>query len=71
MSIDSSLKVKSGLLRQRNVLKRAERIEKLRKAQRWNDGDAVLGLPKVRTQWKQKSRKKKKEEKKEEETAEE
>ncbi len=58
MSIDNSLKVKSGLLRQRNVLTRAERLDKLRKAQRWNDGDAVLGLPKVRTQWKQKSRKK-------------
>ncbi len=60
MSIDRSLKVKGSLLRTRSVLTRAERIEKLRKSQRWSEGDAVLGLPKVRTKWKQKTKKKKK-----------
>lgn len=58
MSIDPSLKVKSGQLSQRSVLTRAERLEKLKKARKWNDGDAVLGLPKVRTVFKQKGKKK-------------
>lgn len=58
MSIDASLKVKSGQLSARNVLTRAERIEKLKKARKWNDGDAVMGLPKVRTVFKQKGKKK-------------
>ncbi len=31
----------------RNVLSRAERIEKLKEEERWDEGDAVLGLPKV------------------------
>ena len=58
MSIDPSLKVKSGQLSQRSVLTRAERLEKLKKARKWNDGDAVFGLPKVRTVFKQKGKKK-------------
>jgi small basic protein (TIGR04137 family) len=47
MSIDRSLKVKGALSRHRNVLSRAERIEKLKEEDRWSQGDAVLGLPKV------------------------
>ena len=58
MSIDPSLKVRSGSLQQRSVLSRAERIERLKKARRWKDGDMVLGLPKVRTVFKQKGKKK-------------
>jgi small basic protein (TIGR04137 family) len=58
VSIDASLKVKSGQLRARNVLTRGERIERLKKARKWTDGDAVLGLPKVRTVFKQKGKKK-------------
>jgi small basic protein (TIGR04137 family) len=58
VSIDPSLKVKSGQLSQRSVLTRGERLEKLKKARRWNEGDAVLGLPKVRTVFKQKGKKK-------------
>jgi len=60
VSIDPSLRVKSGLLRTRNVLTRDERIERLAKARKWNEGDPVLGLPKVRTVWKQKGKKKEK-----------
>jgi len=60
VSIDPSLRVKSGLLKTRNVLTRDERIQRLAKARKWNEGDAVLGLPKVRTQWKQKGKKKEK-----------
>jgi len=48
MTIDKSLKVKRGMTRVRNVLNRAERLTKLKEAERWKDGDAVLGLPKVR-----------------------
>lgn len=62
MSIDPSLRVKSGLLQTRNVLSRDERLEKLAKARKWSPGDAVLGLPKVRTVFKQKGKKKEKKE---------
>jgi small basic protein (TIGR04137 family) len=47
MSIDRSLKIKGALTRHRNVLSRAERIEKLKEEERWNEGDSVIGLPKV------------------------
>jgi small basic protein (TIGR04137 family) len=47
MSIDRSLKVKGALSRHRNVLSRGERIETLKLEERFTDGDAVIGLPKV------------------------
>ena len=47
MSIDPSLKYKGALNRHRNVLSRAERIERLIEEERWEDGGSVLGLPKV------------------------
>ncbi|MHC4637350.1 MAG: small basic protein [Planctomycetota bacterium] len=47
MSIDRSLKIKGALIRHRNVLSRAERIEKLKDEERWNESDSLLGLPKV------------------------
>jgi len=47
MSIDRSLKVKGALERHRNVLTRAERVEKLKDEERWEDDQSVLGLPKV------------------------
>jgi small basic protein (TIGR04137 family) len=50
MTIDKSLRVKAGAIKNRNVLTRAERIAKLLEADRWKDGDKVLGLPKVRVQ---------------------
>jgi small basic protein (TIGR04137 family) len=48
MTIDKSLKVKVGSIRARNVLTRGERIAKLKEAERWTEGDSVIGLPKVR-----------------------
>ena len=48
MTIDKSLKVRTGMIRQRNVLTRAERLERLKETDTWQDGDSVLGLPKVR-----------------------
>jgi small basic protein (TIGR04137 family) len=47
MSIDRSLKLKDALVRHRNVLTRAERIDVLKDEERWDEGDAVTGLPKV------------------------
>lgn len=66
MTIDKSLKVKSGMSRQRNVLTRAERLEKLQEADRWSEGDGVLGMPKVRVM--KIALRKKKKAKKEDET---
>ena len=48
MTIDKTLKVRAGMIRNRNVLTRAERLEKLKETEKWHEGDAVLGLPKVR-----------------------
>ena len=47
MSIDPSLKIKGALTRHRNVLSRAERIEKLIEEERWDESESVMGLPKV------------------------
>ena len=48
MSIDRSLKIRGALTRHRNVLTRAERVEKLKEEERWTEEDeSVLGLPKV------------------------
>jgi small basic protein (TIGR04137 family) len=65
MTLDKSLKMRMGNMRNRNVLTRPERIQKLIEAERWSEGDNVLGLPKVRVQ--KVSLKKKKKAKKEEE----
>ena len=48
MTIDKSLRVRRGLMKNRSVLTRTERIAKLRETDRWQEGDPVLGLPKVR-----------------------
>ncbi len=47
MSLDRSLKIKSSLVRHRNVLSRAERIDLLKSQDRWKDEMTPLGLPKV------------------------
>lgn len=47
MSIDRSLKIRSALVRHRNVLTRAERIEQLKDEGRWDEGESLFGLPKV------------------------
>jgi len=48
MSIDSTLKRGSRLVRARNVLTREERIERLKETDRWQEGNSPVGLPKVR-----------------------
>jgi len=47
MSIDRSLKIRGALKRHRNVLTRAERIEKLKDEDKWSEEDSLLGLAKV------------------------
>ncbi|GHT12838.1 hypothetical protein FACS1894170_08150 [Planctomycetales bacterium] len=48
MTVDKSLRTRTGIVRARNVLTRAERIEKLGQQDRWTEEDGPLGLPKVR-----------------------
>jgi len=63
MTIDKSLRVKRGATRNRSVLTRVERIARLRQADRWQESDSPLGLPKVRVRkLTMKKKKKKKEE---------
>ncbi|MHC4123879.1 MAG: small basic protein [Planctomycetota bacterium] len=47
MSVDRSVKVKGALSRHRNVLSRAERVEKLKDEEIWSEEDSLFGLPKV------------------------
>lgn len=58
MTIHSSLKLSGATGGQRNVWTRMERIVALKKAGRWQEGDKVLGLRKVRTSFKAKAKKK-------------
>lgn len=65
MTMDKSLRMRAGLTRARSVLSRAERIERLKSADRWKEGDDPVGLPKVRV-YKLALKKKKKKAKEEE-----
>lgn len=47
MSIDRSLREKDTLRRHRNVLTRAERVERLKELGIWEEDACVFGLPKV------------------------
>ena len=47
MSLDRSLKSANSLQRHRNVLSRAERMERLKVEDRWSEDQSVFGLPKV------------------------
>ena len=57
MSIHSSLKISGNMRGQRNVWSRVERLAVLKREGRWSEEDSVLGLPKVRTRFKVKSKK--------------
>jgi small basic protein (TIGR04137 family) len=47
MSLDRSLKGANALVRHRNVLKRGERLDKLKELEKWDDSKSPLGIPKV------------------------
>lgn len=67
MTIDKSLKGGGRLVRSRNVLKRAERIARLKLEDRWAEDQSPLGLPKVRVIKTVVGKKKKKKKKEDEE----
>jgi len=48
MSIHRSFAGSGGMTKHRNVLTRAERIERLKAHGRWDKGKGVFHLPKVR-----------------------
>ena len=48
MSQHRSLKGASTIAAKRNVLKRFERVELLKKRSQWKDGQKVIGLPKTK-----------------------
>ena len=48
MSQHKSLQGSSGLVVKRNVLKRFERMEVLKKRNQWKEGDRVQGLRKTK-----------------------
>ena len=50
MSIDKSLKRKSGANTNRSVMKRTERILKMMEDGKWVDGTSPFGIPKTRVQ---------------------
>ena len=66
MTIDKSLKVRRGAVSNRSVLTRAERLVRLKEADRWEEGQSPFGLPKVRVRKLQMKKKKKKKEEEEE-----
>ena len=63
MSIHKSLVSTDTLKRQRSVLTRAERVEKLMADELWQEGTSVFGLPKVKVEKVVKKKKAKAEEK--------
>ena len=48
MSVHPSLKTKGSVGEKRNVMKRYERIDQLKKEGRYKDGDKAWGLPKTK-----------------------
>jgi small basic protein (TIGR04137 family) len=48
MSQHNSLKGSSGLVQKRNVMKRFERLDILKKRGQWKPGDRVVGLRKTK-----------------------
>ena len=49
MSLHSSLKSAGKIVAKRNVLKRFERIDVLKKQGKWKEGDRGTGLPKTKS----------------------
>ncbi len=50
MTMDQSLKVKAGAIKNRNVLTRAERVAKLQQLDKFDEEGGVIGLAKTRVQ---------------------
>lgn len=48
MTIDRSLKVKAGSVKNRNVMTRAERLAQMEQNGDWSEDSTVYGMPKTR-----------------------
>lgn len=48
MTIDKSLKVKAGSVKDRNVLTRAERLAQMKSQGKWTEDSTILGMAKTR-----------------------
>jgi small basic protein (TIGR04137 family) len=48
MTMDRSLKVQAGAIKSRNVLTRAERVAQLKRLEKFNEEDSIVGMAKVR-----------------------
>ena len=51
MSQHKSLRGSGGIVAKRNVLKRFERVEVLKKQGKWKEGQKVIGLPKTKAEF--------------------
>lgn len=49
MSIHPSLAISEADKKTRSVLKRSERLKMMQEKGKWKEGDAVCGLPKIKT----------------------
>ena len=68
MTIDKSLRRSGRLVRSRNVLQRAERIDVMKDRDQWQEGQSPLGIPKTRVVKTVLGKKKKKKAKEEDDT---
>ncbi|WP_085980236.1 small basic protein [Rhodopirellula europaea] len=48
MTMDRSLKVQAGAIKSRNVLTRAERVERMKDLDKFNEESSIIGMPKTR-----------------------
>lgn len=48
MTMDSSLRVKAGAIKSRNVMTRAERVARLKVLDQFDENASIVGMPKVR-----------------------
>ncbi len=48
MTMDQSLRVKAGAIKNRNVMTRAERVARLKELGQFDEGSSIVGMPKVR-----------------------
>ncbi|MFC1631784.1 small basic protein [Candidatus Omnitrophota bacterium] len=49
MTVHPSLSSKGKGKRTRSVLKRYEKFQHLKEKEKWNNGDSIFGLPKIKT----------------------
>ncbi|MCC9640755.1 small basic protein [Rhodopirellula sp. JC740] len=48
MTMDRSLKVQAGAIKTRNVLTRAERVERMKELDKFDEEQSIVGMPKTR-----------------------